>query len=108
MEPYDITFFVFVASFFTFPFYFLARSGGNARRIWLGLQVAFFVYWNSVFFGSFLFGGLLRSFAVPMNSDPEGSIFMFYFYVTPIYLAFIILELLSFWRNAKHRKKTNT
>jgi hypothetical protein len=105
MGPYIITFSVFILSFIIFPFFFLTRPIGTARKIIPALQVAFFAYWNVVFWGFLLLGGLFKSLAVPRGSDPEGSVFMLYFYVTPIFVAFIISEMLIMRRNAKREKK---
>jgi hypothetical protein len=108
MDPYWVTLIIFIASFFIFFSFLLApflTMHQRARRTLLYIQLFCFAYWNLVFWGFFLLHSIFESLAVPRGSDPEGSVFMFYFYITPVFAVFIIIELLIMRRNAKREKK---
>ncbi len=111
MDLFYITLSVFVLSFFIFPLFFVTRPTGRGRKILLGIQIVFFVYWNAVCWGAFLLSSegwaatLVDLLVHPRTSGPGGSISFPYFYVTPVYAAFIIIEVLVLWRAAKLRKR---
>ncbi len=105
MESYLLTLFVFFSSFLVLPLFFLFSRAGKGRKILMGLQIAFFVYWNMVFWGSFLAGEVFYSYAVPRGSGAGGSILWLYYYVTPLYIAFILIELIVIRRAAKRQRQ---
>jgi len=92
------------------------RPTGRARKILLRLQLFFFAYWNIVFWAYYLRKPsepyepftLIESLVVPEGSDPEGSFYSSYGLITLIFAAFIIIELLLLWRNARRKKKPET
>jgi hypothetical protein len=104
---YGFTVLVFISSFFIFPFFFLARREGKARKLLLGVQIGLFVYWNFICWAAALLPGF--EFSVhPSTSGPGGSISLSYWLVTPVYAAFIIIESLIIWRAAKRRKRASS
>jgi len=104
---YGFTVFTFISSFLIFPLFFLFRRGGKARKLLLGVQIGFFIYWNVICWGSFLSPGpsVFDSSLYPSTSDPEGSISLSYIFVTPVWAAFIVIELINVLRAARRKKQ---
>lgn len=104
---YGFTAFTFISSFLIFPLFFLFHKGGKARKLLLCVQIGFFVYWNVICWGSFLSPSpsVFDSSLYPSTSDPEGSISLSYIFVTPVWAAFIVIELLNVLRAARRNKQ---
>lgn len=121
MGLYLITLCIFFASFlgfflFLIMFFLPMWPMEKVRKILLGLQLVCFAYWNIVFWAYLLYVGhrqpapfqesaFIEYLAVPGGSGQGGSIFMGYWIFTPIFAAFVIIELLIMRRTAKHKKK---
>jgi hypothetical protein len=111
---------VFLGSFAFFIFFLVAphltkRPTGRARKVLLALQLFCFAYWQIVFWlyisrrpsKPWERPKLIEPLAVPESSDPEGSLFMIYGPITLIFAAFIIIELLLQYRNARLKMRAD-
>jgi len=78
------------------PFiFFLPRSRKmSTKKTVLYAQIILFLYWNVVFWGV-LYGYLPHTLAVFGTGDPESSIFMFYWILTPLIALTLVLEAIS-------------
>ncbi len=92
MGAYFFTLLVFLLSFILPIIFSVFTKKRQSRKILFWVQVIFFVYWNVVCWGCLLFGVLPRELAVPKGSAPEGSVFMLYWYLTPVFAFLLFLE----------------
>lgn len=98
---YFLTLLIFIALLISPFLFFWPQSRSKAsRKTILYAQIIFYLYWNIVFW-SVLYGYLPYSFAVFGTGDPESSIFMVYWFFTPIVTLVLITEIIYFFRHKK-------
>jgi len=99
---YIFTLAIFVSLFLLPVLFFKARHKNlSTLKNIFAIHIILFTYWNVVFWGV-LYGYLSYSFAVFGTGDPEGSIFMGYWLITPIITLAIAAELFYlFFRRKK-------
>ena len=100
---YGFTVLGLISSFLAVPLFFLLRRSPKVRMRLLAFQIILFVYWNIICWVPELFEHSLY----PSTSGPGGSLVHLYLAVTPVWMAFIIVELVIVSRTAKRNKQAS-